>query len=341
VNKIITGLCLFFSFSLSAAQYYAYDGVISKTINTDMPKKVTLMKVRMSKDFMNTMKRNLNKRPILMATNTTQTSVQLGMGNIPVADQGYHGSCVVFSVTEALSALNGTPLSELCTLGLGQYIENNGFGLSGWNGQTIKNVMSRLDDFGIVYLDTQLANGCGGLNAYPGKEFKFPQDITPEEYSKISNSVESIGLDSWTNYYDINQWINKTLPGEQILNLTKNALNHQHRVVVGVLVPALYGTLGAFGQYNVNNDTWVINSQTAELIKDIDNNPQSWGGHAMIITGYDDNAVAIDEDGKEHKGLITLRNSWGADAGDNGDFYMSYDYFMHLALELVEITNIQ
>jgi C1A family cysteine protease len=46
--------------------------------------------------------------------------------------------------------------------------------------------------------------------------------------------------------------------------------------------------------------------------------PSSGGctGHEMIIIGYNDNAK-----------VLKLRNSWGPDRGDNGDFYMSYDYY--------------
>jgi len=43
-----------------------------------------------------------------------------------------------------------------------------------------------------------------------------------------------------------------------------------------------------------------------------------FSGHEMLITGYDDNAVAKDENGYEHRGLLTLRNSWGEDVGDHG-----------------------
>ena len=63
-------------------------------------------------------------------------------------------------------------------------------------------------------------------------------------------------------------------------------------------------------------------------------------GHEMIITGYDDRAVAIDDHGRAHKGLLTLRNSWGALAGDKGDFYMSYDYFKAFVMEVQRIRGL-
>ena len=47
----------------------------------------------------------------------------------------------------------------------------------------------------------------------------------------------------------------------------------------------------------------------------------------------------IDKNGLEHKGLITLRNSWGENAGDKGNFYMSYDYFDILGLGVHRIKK--
>ena len=61
----------------------------------------------------------------------------------------------------------------------------------------------------------------------------------------------------------------------------------------------------------------------------------------MIITGYDDKAVAYDLNGKQHVGLLTLRNSWSENAGDNGNYYMTYDYFKKYASEAQAIIEIK
>lgn len=42
---------------------------------------------------------------------------------------------------------------------------------------------------------------------------------------------------------------------------------------------------------------------------------QNLGGHAVLIVGYDDK-----------KSCLIVRNSWGADWGDKGYFYMPYQY---------------
>lgn len=57
----------------------------------------------------------------------------------------------------------------------------------------------------------------------------------------------------------------------------------------------------------------------------------------MVIDGYDDNACATyqTKDGtqKQQCGLLRLRNSLGSQAGDAGDYYMTYDYFKAMIIE--------
>jgi len=52
------------------------------------------------------------------------------------------------------------------------------------------------------------------------------------------------------------------------------------------------------------------------------------GGHAVICLGYDDNKV--DADGNQ--GCFIMRNSWGAQWGDAGHFYLPYAYLTDLEL---------
>lgn len=42
------------------------------------------------------------------------------------------------------------------------------------------------------------------------------------------------------------------------------------------------------------------------------------GGHAMVLVGFDDTTR-----------MFVVRNSWGADWGDHGYCYISYDFFTH------------
>jgi C1A family cysteine protease len=60
------------------------------------------------------------------------------------------------------------------------------------------------------------------------------------------------------------------------------------------------------------------------------------GGHAVLITGYDDDVST-----KTGNGVFRIRNSWGAEWGDGGDFYMPYKYFVDgIALDTWTITSL-
>jgi hypothetical protein len=80
--------------------------------------------------------------------------------------------------------------------------------------------------------------------------------------------------------------------------------------------------VGAIGQFSAEKpDTWIMIPEIeAHMSQDI------FSGHAVIITGYDDNACVEDQ-----CGLCTIRNSVGADLGEHGDFYVSYSDFKKLA----------
>jgi len=51
------------------------------------------------------------------------------------------------------------------------------------------------------------------------------------------------------------------------------------------------------------------------------------GGHAIAVTGWDDNLEHCYADGKVRKGFLRFRNSWGAKWGDKGYGWLPYDFF--------------
>ncbi len=52
------------------------------------------------------------------------------------------------------------------------------------------------------------------------------------------------------------------------------------------------------------------------------------GGHAVVAVGYDDDITikASGPEAKETKGAFLIRNSWGAEWGDNGYGWLPYEY---------------
>ncbi len=259
------------------------------------------------------------------------SKVEMGMNKVPVLDQGIHGTCSIFAVTGAIDAAlgKGDYISQLCSLQLGVYLEKQGHGLSGWNGAHTISTINRIETFGVVSLEKQKTEGCGGLKRYPTYSSRDNKAMMePAEFSSKSELVFGKVL-NWSDLYQEQDPI-------ATLNDVKDALVRGDRVVLSLLIPdPELGAAGAVGRHNTwfFEDTWVLTEDVLKNVEDVKS------GHAIIITGYDDKAVAVDDHGDTHKGLLTLRNSWGGGAGDYGDFYMSYDYFKLLAYNVKRFTT--
>lgn len=305
------------------------------TNNTQSNKVIQLMEIQLSdaekelieqraKDFQ---KQSHSSVPRAVLTDALPSKVQLGMNNVPVLDQGAHGTCVTFAITGALDATmkKGDYISQLCHLQLGSYMQRFGYGVSGWNGSYGINVINQIQQYGIVNTVKQQSMGCGGLTVYPTYSAHDDNSfIEPAQFSKLSE---------WVFGQSVN-W--SAVPKNYLaITLVKRSLYAGNRVVFGTLLPHFeQGIGGAMGKYHAwaTNDTWIL---TADILRDA---RQAKAAHEMIITGYDDNAEITDSQGKKHKGLFTVRNSWGPWFGDQGDFYMSYDYFNLLAFQLYSFS---
>ncbi len=306
----------------------------SSKLLTLRPKSVTLLKLHLSDKIKKVIQKNAAHPMVTTSgSKTLPASVQLAMNAVPVLDQGIHGTCTTFALTAAMDALRGEGdyYSELCSLNLGKQLADNGYGFSGWDGQSFRALLSRIDEFGLVSKQDQHTQGCGGLTDYPVNQEDTAGPMSLEDFHAISTPSYIAGLDDWSTIYDIVKWFSKDIPMDQILDQTKMSLYHGNRVLIGALVPSFMENVGAHGTFHAKHDSWVLTGAIEELfLMEYD----QWGGHAMVITGYDDNAVSVDNEGHPHKGLFTLRNSWGSDVGDKGNFYMAYDYFSTLVIEL-------
>ncbi|CAM4479063.1 MAG: hypothetical protein LEGION0403_FIIPPAGN_02457 [Legionella sp.] len=298
-------------------------------------KVIQLLRVELSDEAKNNL---INHAHVLAHPKTTlkadisafPAGIQLGMSNVPVLDQGIHGTCVTFAVTGALDAAlaKGDYVSQVCNLQLGNYLENLGYGSSGWNGSNAEQVLNQIQQYGIVNKQKERTIGCGGYKQYPTYLPHNPAlTMEPAQYIAMRELV----FGTRVNWFNVLQENNPELT----LNEVKQALNIGERLVFGVLLPRTdLGLAGALAKHKATHlqDTWVL---TPEIISSLDSIE---AGHEMIITGYDDKAVAIDNNGQRHQGLLKIRNSWGRFVGDAGEFYMSYDYFKLLAIEVSRIS---
>jgi hypothetical protein len=343
-------LFLLFICGQSLAEDIQVTGVIQQVISqpsitrleqNNAPKTVALMAMQLSpKATNNYLQRieNITKIGSTKQLTTTPSSVQLGMDNVPVMNQGIHGSCVEFAAAAAIDAIlkKGDYVSPLCSLQLGRHLQKYGYTQSGWEGALGNAVLSQLELFGFIKKDIQSEYGCGGLKEYPLVEKDIGDEISLIDFHQYSESMMDYRI-GWSSILDVYQSSHESVDMQSLLNHVKTVLLKGDRIVIGVLLadPDL-GLAGAVGTHKAFNDTWLL---TPEIMQDIKQNPQ-FAGHAMLITGFDDNAYAKDDFGRIHRGLLTLRNSWGDKIGDHGNFYMSYDYFKAMVMEIERIRQL-
>jgi hypothetical protein len=247
---------------------------------------------------------------------------QLGMNNVPVFDQGESQVESVFASTAAINAAfgGGDHLSQSCLIQLGRYIQTSKNDFT-----TLRQALSRLENYGYVMKNRQKNAGC---------ENPKQSSINFETYHKFSKGLSKKNI-FWLPILDLRKALLERVNTEKTLEEIQQSLHQEQRVTVSFLTPkSSENPLGTVGTHHVKNDTWLM---TATIERELYNNASLYF-HSMIITGYDNSAVTKDEDGQIHKGLLTLRSSLGSNAGDRGDFYMSYDYFRVLVLEAQQVT---
>lgn len=271
------------------------------------------------------------------------SSIMLGMNGTPVLDQGLLGTCVTFAVTAAIdAALNkGDYVSQLCSLTLGATLAKNGYFPSGWSGTNADRVLELFQQFGIVNKTYQFQQGCGGLKTYP----EYPPADDPandpamplSDYHAASEDVSD--LIHWKTLYSLFKYeiIEPRYDDvDRNVYLIKYALAHKQRVVLGFFM--VFGeditVDDTIGNYKEPHDTLIL---TQKVIDSIKNGNKELFGHEVVITGYDDNAIAYDHNGNPHKGLFYLRNSFGTDTVGHGDQYITYDYIKLLSDEAISL----
>lgn len=293
-------------------------------------KTVSVMKLRISPDAQSALINRLkpsDKRAFLEDGDSNETGaalsnkVTLGMGRVPVLDQGQHGTCVTFAATGALDAAfdkaEGDYISQLCNLTLGNYLEQHTSQPSGWDGSFGNLVLNQVSQFGVINKVKQHQNGCGGLKDYPrNNPYAHGDAMSPQVFAKFSETMPA-GV-YWQSVFTWDEAFDPKFNTAKALQDVKARLSEGHRVIFGTLLDVSVGQVGAVGTHHKPYDSWIVNDTIREHLR----RGMIRAGHEMILTGYDDNLVI---DGQ--KGAFILRNSWGRFAGDGGTYYMSYDYF--------------
>lgn len=305
-------------------------------------KQVMLMNIKLTAKEKQKILSNLSKKITLenLTRSDLPSTIDLGMNNVPVLDQGMHGSCVTFASTAIMDAVigKGDYISQLCNLELGSYFEKNGYMPSGWEGAFGPLILDQMMRFGYVSQENQKTKSCAGVVNYPtNDQDNQGNPMTLRQFKNLSeNYLDENGNENWAwvplmnafDRFDSNYDVEDAK--RTLIGIKKSLANGQRLTFGTFLLTSEDCNDIACATYHAKNDTWAMTDS-------IKSHPMFIGGHEMVITGYDDNAVAIDKDGMKHQGLLILRNSWGENVGDHGNYYMSYDYFIDMAIEVQKI----
>lgn len=261
--------------------------------------------------------------------------VKVGMQLTPVLNQGYHGSCVTFAVTGALDATLGAGdyISQLCSLELGSYLSiHDKMPASGWNGSFGSWVLQQIMDYGIISQNYQKLNGCADVREYPlDDEANEGKPMSDSEF--LTHSIPISNLIGWHALLKDSDAFSDKADMNQLVYQIKEELAKGNRLTLGMMLDIYVGDAGAVGNNRVPNDTWML---TPEIVLD-GMEGRIYAGHELIVTGYDDDLEVGDGKGHVNRGVFTLRNSWSKLAGDQGDYYVTYDYVKFLVFEAMAI----
>ncbi len=278
------------------------------------------------------------------AINKLPERVNLGMNGVPVLDQGAHGTCATFAITAGIDAIlgKGDFISQLCQLQVGKSLAAVSYFPNGWHGSLGEIILRQMQSFGIVSMDKQHENGCGGLTDYPTKNADTGTRMPLADFRKLSDNI-AIKLQNKpiVTVYQFAGLAEEQLDSNRALKQVKQALAQGDRVAFGMLLLPHFGTVGATGSYRTPHDTWTLSPDIKEEFINITQHRSNnhFAGHEMIIFGYDDHAEVKEDDGSIHHGIFMLRNSWSDKYGDQGNFYVTYDYFDILTIEATQLQN--
>lgn len=219
-------------------------------------------------------------------------------------DQGNYATCWAFQSTATLESLliRQNPLISFSVNHL------TWFSYTGGKESEMYNYYGGLTGIDPYYLGGNVATALGTLSAWKGPVSTSAMPYEPEakkneslRYSSEYHVQDSICF-SGARYFD-EHWVSQAN-----VELVKQVML-ENKIAVGI-------------DY-CHNEVY-YNSQTAAFYC---NEPVSIN-HSVTIIGWDDNYSKNnfnDNCRPEHDGAWLARNSWGADWGDNGTFWLSYE----------------
>lgn len=291
------------------------------------PEKQRLLAEHLNNGFTN----NTSKQSL---SHQAPDKISLGMNHIPVLDQGAHGTCTTFSITAAIDAVFGEDfISQLCYLELTDYLSQVSSHSNGWQGNHFSLIMKDLTLYGIISKSHQKTKGCAGVYEYPVHDRKnIGKPMHVSDYTRYSKKMmDQVKTELLLSDSDA---FSKAPAAVNLVSNVKKALERGNRVLISMLLDINYRG-GVFGSYKNEKDAWIL---TPEIKKDILFNDVK-GKHGLVVTGYDDKAVITGPSKTKHQGVFTVRNSWGSQVGDHGDYYVSYEYFHALVYRANEILS--
>jgi hypothetical protein len=232
-------------------------------------------------------------------------SIDLGMGSVPVLDQGAHGTPLTFSSVTALAAkLKQGDLMDLqCSFALTNLFNDRNI-LNNYNspGQ----IIDLFKKYGIVH-----KNDCFG-HIYPDPS----QIVTLKKYLTRSDKNYSSQM---TYHYS----------EKANADLVKATLKAGYRVVISTALADNSDPISVNGfnvkikgtTKNYDGGLWACKQPGNSSNYCVDQN----AGHEVVVIGFDDKQQ-----------LFKIRNSWGIDVGEKGNYYMTYSFFNAMAMNQTE-----
>lgn len=223
----------------------------------------------------------------------------LAMNDVPVLDQGKHGTCVTFAATAALDAVlsKGDFIDQQCSLAHNLFLGKNY-----WDGARYPSqIIDPLKEHGVVE-----KNKCS--KKYPVPSLK----IKTEDYVKLTHPEVTVKESKSKYFSDVS------------LDDIRNSINDGKRVSIGFRLKNTSDPISVQG-FSVNigdkkhkGGLWACKQPSSKS----NFCGFAFSGHEVVVVGYDD----------EQK-LLKIRNSWGTAAGDEGEFYMTYEFFDAMSID--------